>query len=300
MPRFSIVTTCKGRLHHLKESLPRFLKQRDTEVIVVDYDCPDGTGDYVRRVHPEAKVVAVADAPIFNISHARNLGAEAATGDWLAFLDADVMVAPNMLQRIATTLKLQGIKPQARTYYRFKSGMLSLFGSCLVRREDFLAVQGYDTVIQGYGGEDNDLYARLERNKVARGSLDGKLIETCLDHGQEERVQFFKRKSVPDSIRINTAYRVVKLALLQQYGIPELPEEMRQSLYVLVRRSVKSALRSGRTAFRLALPLPDLHGHMPFSEWEVKRQLVLDLTLKQTATEAEIKSGGGLQKFLRQ
>ncbi|WP_395021627.1 glycosyltransferase family 2 protein [Dongia sp.] len=300
MPRFSIVTTCKGRLHHLKDSLPRFLKQRDTEVIVVDYDCPDGTGDYVRRVHPEAKVVSVADAPVFNISHARNLGAAAATGEWLAFLDADVMVAPNMFQRIAAMLSAPGNKAQQRKYFRFQSGMLSLFGSCLVRQEDFRAVQGYDAVIQGYGGEDNDLYARLERNKVARGRLDAKLVEACLDHGQEERVQFFKRKSVPDSIRINTAYRVVKLALLEQYGVPELPEAMRQSLYVLVRRSVKSALRSGLTSFRLALPLPALHGHMPFSEWEAKRELVLQLTLKQTATEAEIKSGRGLQKFLRQ
>jgi hypothetical protein len=30
VPRFSIVTTCKGRLHHLKQSLPRFLEQRDS------------------------------------------------------------------------------------------------------------------------------------------------------------------------------------------------------------------------------------------------------------------------------
>jgi glycosyltransferase involved in cell wall biosynthesis len=300
VPRFSIITTCKGRLHHLKESLPRFLKQRDTEVIVVDYDCPDGTGDYVRRTHPEAKVVAIADAPMFNISHARNLGADAATGDWLAFLDADVMIAPKTFERIAATVKPRSAKSQAPKYYRFGSGDLSLFGSCLVRREDFLAVHGYDAVIQGYGGEDNDLYARLEGNKIARSYLDAKLIEACLGHGQEERVQFFKRKSIPDSIRINTAYRVVKFALLQQYGVPELPEEMRQSLYVLVRRSVKSALRSGRTGFRLELPLPDLHGHMPFCEWETKRQLVLNLTLKQTASEEEIKSGRGLQKFLKQ
>ena len=32
MTRFSIVTTCKGRLAHLRQSLPRFLAQADTEV----------------------------------------------------------------------------------------------------------------------------------------------------------------------------------------------------------------------------------------------------------------------------
>lgn len=305
MPRFSIVTTCKGRLHHLKQSLPRFVQQRDTEVVVVDYDCPDGTRDYVGRAFPAAKVVAVDDAPLFNISHARNLGAAEATGDWLAFLDADVMVAPDMFQRIAATLSSQAGKmresaPPERRYYRFKSGLLTLFGSCLVRREDFHAIQGYDAVIQSYGGEDNDLYSRLEWNKVARAYLDGRLVEACVDHTQEERVQFFKRKSVPESIQINTAYRVVKLALLQQSGLPELPEEKRQALYVTVRRSVKTALRSGRKSFRLEMPLSALHGQMPFSEWEVARRLVLEVTLKPTATEAEIKSGGGLQKFLQQ
>jgi glycosyltransferase involved in cell wall biosynthesis len=299
VPRFSIVTTCKGRLHHLKQSLPRFVQQRDTEVVVVDYDCPDGTRDYVGRAFPAAKVVAVNDAPVFNISHARNLGAAEATGDWLAFLDADVMVVPEMFQRIAATMQKADGAPE-RKYYRFRSGMLDLFGSCLVRREDFHAIQGYDAVIQSYGGEDNDLYSRLEWNKVARAYLDGKLVEACLDHSQEERVQFFKRKSLPESININTAYRVVKLALLQQSGLPELPEEKRQALYVTVRRAVKSALRSGRKSFHLEIPLPALHAHMPFSEWEVARRLGLELTLKPSATEAEIKSGRGLQKFLQQ
>ena len=210
MPRFSIITTCKGRLHHLKESLPRFLQQRDTEVIVVDYDCPDGTADYVRRTHPEAKVVAITDAPIFNISHAKNLGAAAALGDWLVFLDADVMVAPNMLERVVAIIQA------GRRYYRFRSGNLALFGSCVVRRSHFREVQGYDAVIQGYGGEDNEFFERLERNKIARDHLEPGLIERSLGHGQEERVQFYKRKSLLLSIGINADYRVVKVALLQQ------------------------------------------------------------------------------------
>ena len=65
MPLLSIVTTCKGRLHHLRRSLPRFLAQPNTEVIVVDYDCPDGTSDVVAREFPAARVVAVKDRPHF-------------------------------------------------------------------------------------------------------------------------------------------------------------------------------------------------------------------------------------------
>lgn len=292
--KFSIITTCKGRLRHLKESLPRFLEQRDSEVIVVDYDCPDGTADYVRRDHPEAKVVAIADAPVFNVSHARNLGAEAAAGDWLVFLDADVLVAPDILERIAATVQ---VGPH---YYRFNSSELGLLGSCVVRRQDFLAVQGYDRVIDGYGGEDNEFYGRLERFKIARGSIDGGVIEAALAHSPEDRVRFFKRKSILASIRINAAYRVVKHGLLQQLGVPELPEEMRRSLYIRVSRAVKVALVARKTSVRIAVPLPDDHGHMLYWEWEAKRQLVFDLNLKLTATEEDVRSGLAQQRFLQQ
>jgi glycosyltransferase involved in cell wall biosynthesis len=294
VPRFSIITTCKGRLHHLKESLPRFLQQRDTEVIVVDYDCPDRTADYVHREYPEAKVVAITDAPVFNISHARNLGAATAVGDWLVFLDADVMAAPNMLERVVAIIQA------GRRYYRFRSGNLALFGNCVVRRSHFREVQGYDAVIQGYGGEDNEFYERLERNRVVRDHLEEGLIESSFDHSPEDRVRFYKRKSLLLSIRINAAYRVVKFALLQQYGVPELPEDVRRSTYVLVRRAVKTAHWSGQAHVRIEAPLPDDHAQMPFSEWEAKRKLVFDLNLKQTATEAEMQSGGGLAKFLRE
>ena len=52
VPTFSIVTTCKGRLEHLQRSLPSFAAQSGAEVVVVDYDCPDGTGIGLQRTFP--------------------------------------------------------------------------------------------------------------------------------------------------------------------------------------------------------------------------------------------------------
>ena len=72
-PAISFVTTCKGRLSALKQSLPRMVAQPHAEVIVVDYDCPEGTGAWVAAEHPAARVVQVRDAPVFNIARARNL-----------------------------------------------------------------------------------------------------------------------------------------------------------------------------------------------------------------------------------
>ena len=51
-PQFSIITTCKGRLDHLKQTLPAMLAQADAEVIVVDFSCPQDTAGYVERNLP--------------------------------------------------------------------------------------------------------------------------------------------------------------------------------------------------------------------------------------------------------
>jgi hypothetical protein len=48
------------------------------------------------------------------------------------------------------------------------------------------------------------------------------------------------------------------------------------------------------------VPLPDDHAHMLYWEWEAKRQLVFDLNLKQTATEADVRSGRAQRRFLEQ
>ena len=55
--KFSIVTTCKGRLAHLKQSLPAMLAQDGAEVVVVDYCCPERAGDWVESAFPSVQVV---------------------------------------------------------------------------------------------------------------------------------------------------------------------------------------------------------------------------------------------------
>ena len=75
--RVSIVTTSKGRLHHIRDTVPRMLACGVDEVLVVDYGCPDGTGDWVERHCPGARVLRVTDDPGFCLPRARNLGARA-------------------------------------------------------------------------------------------------------------------------------------------------------------------------------------------------------------------------------
>ena len=64
---------------------PRFRSAGwETELIVCDNNSTDRTADLAR-----AQGATVVFEPINQIGRARNKGAEAATGDWLVFVDAD-------------------------------------------------------------------------------------------------------------------------------------------------------------------------------------------------------------------
>src|SRR5277367_5615452 len=80
----TIVTTCKGRLSYLKRSLPSMIGA-GLPVVVVDYDCPDGTSRYVEEHFSGVKVVRIRGKAGFNLSEARNLGAAAVFSKYIGF-----------------------------------------------------------------------------------------------------------------------------------------------------------------------------------------------------------------------
>ena len=183
-PKYSIISTCKGRLHNLKRTLPEFLKQENSEVIVVDYDCPDGTSDYLARVHPAARVVSVVDKPKFNTAHARNLGAAQARGEFLIFLDADVVIAEHFVNYIDSRMKDQSFAlfgPPAQN---------SLRGSCVVGQKDFNKIGGYDELMGGYEGEDLELYIRLRLIGASEIMLEPIFVLEVIEQSAEERLRY--------------------------------------------------------------------------------------------------------------
>jgi glycosyltransferase involved in cell wall biosynthesis len=275
VPRVSIITTCKGRLRHLRHSLPSFLAQPDSEVIVVDYDCPDNTAGVCAREFPAAHVVKVYDAPRFKTSRARNLGAVEARGEWIAFFDADIMMAPDFIRRLAPALDARG------TFHRFFPTDVrtnSACGSCVVRQEDYRAVDRYDEVMLGYGGEDQDLYFRLELSGVKGQAMDFNMLAEIIQHGDQERVRFAVYDTVVRHQQVNDVYYLVKHSLLRHLGVNGLTEPQRQKLYGLVSEVVNDASRTPESPIHFTMELPRDPIGMWTVGWQAKRHLVFDLT----------------------
>jgi GT2 family glycosyltransferase len=83
------------------ESLRR-QKLPPDEIIVVDNGSADGSVGYLRAEHPGVRVLALDSNTGF--AHAANQGLRAATSEYVAMLNADVVLEPDWLERMVRTL----------------------------------------------------------------------------------------------------------------------------------------------------------------------------------------------------
>lgn len=261
MYRYSIITTCKGRLNDLRQSLPQFLRQDDTEVIVVDYDCPDGTKEFVRSHFPSARVIAVENQPMFNLSHARNIGAQLATADVLIFFDADIIIA----DVFSAELNFQFNEP---LYGTFKSSHgNSLRGSCVVRREDFELVEGYDELLSGYEGEDLDLYMRLRCAGIRMVVLNDNRIMNVFEQSDSERFRYRPQSDVRKQFLRGQLYQLAKEAVLNILKVHVLDLGFRKSILHQVDVQL-DPLFHGQKDFKLNINFPDKYKRGLLQDWE--------------------------------
>jgi len=167
-------------LESLKAAAAVYERERKAvaEIIVVDNNSTDRTAE-VARSHG----VALVFEPVNNIGKARNAGARAARGKYLAFCDADNQVTANLLVLIHDHLedpKIAGggtwIEPARRNlkinFFYFIWGIyvtLSRVGVGMMhcRKSDFEAFGGFDETI--YAAEDLQLAYDLRKLGKPRG-----------------------------------------------------------------------------------------------------------------------------------
>lgn len=99
-PIVSIVIPTHDRRELLSRTLRSVLAQEalDFEVLVVDDGSTDGTAEAVRLLNDRRVHVLRNERPV-RVAAARNIGAQAATGSWIALLDDDDLWSPEKLRR---------------------------------------------------------------------------------------------------------------------------------------------------------------------------------------------------------
>ena len=269
MPDISFVTTCKGRLNHLRQTLPRMAMQPNAECIVVDYDCPDGTADWVQANFPAVKVIRVHDTPRFHKTRAGNLGAAAATAPWLCMIDADIIVDQAFVSRITPSLS-------GSTYLRPAPLDWNAYGSFVCSRKDFRAIEGYDEVIEGCGCSDDDIYRRLEMTGIKLATFPGELF-VGIPHDDTIRTQFYEIKDRSFSQTVNAVYANIKHDLLRYASESILPLATRRIIYAEVRAVLLDRLEGPRSGGRIEISLPVGSSVPMHGKWELHRKWIFDL-----------------------
>lgn len=242
-PLFSIVTVCKNRLDHLKQTLPLMYKQKNSEIILVDYSCPQKCGQWANENYPKVKVVKVNDKNEFCLPKGRNKGGSKAQGEYIIFVDADIFLRKDFERWILNNCK-------DKHFYQSEDYKdTSLAGTVITTKKAFNLLKGYDEAFVGWGGEDDDFYTRLEFKGFTRQTFPKKYIET-IDHGDEIR-QFGDKKELANTKiqahKINSMYRRIKYDLLTLLKIEELDFSIREKLMKDVKEEIKK-LKEGKEA----------------------------------------------------
>jgi glycosyltransferase involved in cell wall biosynthesis len=182
MARISVIIPAYNAEPYIDDTIQSALAQTcadDIEIIVIDDGSTDQT---VARLRTYGKRVIVDQQPNSGVAAARNRGARAATGEWLAFLDADDIWLPDKLERqlrvpsadfvytdrynIGARGELPEIQSRVTPMYEgdlfvplLLEGNFITASSVLLRRSLFIEMGGFFEGLQGT--EDWDLWVRI-------------------------------------------------------------------------------------------------------------------------------------------
>jgi glycosyltransferase involved in cell wall biosynthesis len=180
-PKWSVVIPTYNRLDILKKCLAALENQnfdQPYEILVVDDGSTDQTVPFLQSNQVQYPHVRVLQQNHAAAAAARNLGIESAEGDYIVFVDSDIIVTPEYLAGHAEALKDQD---RAFTYGRLintanfddptseKSDIVffpgAYFDTCnaAIAKKWLLQAGKFDLQFNEYGWEDLELGVRLKQ-----------------------------------------------------------------------------------------------------------------------------------------
>ena len=193
--KFSLITLCRDRWLQLAQSFVTWIAQDYPEIEHVVVVSGDDESPYAlaQNEHFSGTMLRVRNAPFFRPSHYRNLAVSMATGEYLGFIDADMLMASSQwVSYCASMLKRRADLLVTKTLYDGgDSGGHS--GSCAISRWLFEKIRGYnENLDECWGYEDTNLYIRAQRAGGRIASFPAQLLQHQ-PHGDEDRGRHFKR-----------------------------------------------------------------------------------------------------------
>jgi glycosyltransferase involved in cell wall biosynthesis len=180
--KFSVIIPVFNAMAHLRACLSSVLaaitRYGNAELIIIDNGSTDGSYELlVSEYSAHAKILQIRN---ITVAALRNRGAALADGEFLSFIDSDVLVCPDYFEQaievLRTSADATGAKyelPESphwieKTWYnihaRSRDGLVKYIngGNFLIKRKIFLAVNGFDATMTTC--EDSELCQRITQN----------------------------------------------------------------------------------------------------------------------------------------
>ena len=185
-PRVSVILPTHNRVAFIERSTASVLAQTasDLELIIVDDASTDSTAEVLRRLAAaEPRIRVIHNAQARGGGGARNVGIEAARGQWVAFLDDDDEWLPHKLEHqlaklagdpgaVACGCHFEQHFPSGKTrvfrvpenvtlQHLWRNNVLGGASVCICSRETLSRIGGFDARLRA--AQDYDLWIRLRQ-----------------------------------------------------------------------------------------------------------------------------------------
>jgi hypothetical protein len=199
------ISTCKGRLEHVKLTSVAFLKGTPDNVhyLLVDFGCPQKTGQWVKdelsKMFP-GRVDALLMTPyddVFRKTVALNAGAKKAIdlgADYLLYFDADTLVSKGFWDSIS-----EHISKEHFIIVSPCEEKKDLVGFLVLSKDMYVESGGFDEKFVNWGAEDLEYRLRLYgKHKFKFVCIDAANIHS-IPHGDGLRTEFYPMKDIRQS-----------------------------------------------------------------------------------------------------
>lgn len=284
--QLSVIIPCLNLGHFIGDQLAALATQaydRSWEVIVADNGSTDHTREIVERFRSRLPCLRYLDAStVRGSSYARNVGAQAARGAYLVFVDADDIVAPGFLAAISAALDQHefvapriealslnrcwrsrlGQHPQYNYLMRYYNHPYLYYASgcgLSIRREVFLRLGGFDEEMIRL--QDSEFCFRAQQ-----AGVELTFVPDALVHGRN-------RSSLKEIMRQSYNWGKAEVKLVERYRPAPTPMTV---LYLWLRYLARW--------FKLLLLIAGFRSATDVNRWaqEVARQIgIFEAALKR-------------------
>ena len=196
----SVCITCMNRLHDLRKTLPRNLKDNsnytNAEFVLMDYNSSDGLEDWVRSELGDylnsgrLRYCRTECSNHFRPNHSRNLSFRLAKGELITNVDSDNLMWPGFLHRLnqCASVAERGLLIVPENFMLPGSNRLLLKGRFTLYRKDIEMLRGFDEELdEGFSYDDVNFVLRAIMSKFKIVRFEDRFVRGRIPTSDEER-----------------------------------------------------------------------------------------------------------------